>query len=178
MREARYPDRETDEKKVHNTKYKVCVICVHLARVFLTLSAVSRTGGLWCQHSTTTRANVRNVSEPGEGEIVVKCSREKKGNILKVFFSVLSQPCHLGGHSGLICRTQTTYKHQHVREKRQRDFLYFANPLYISLARESYYLVHILKARIWWNNIVERKLVVFALSHLVIRIRSNDLWLS
>merc|ERR1712126_496279 len=28
-------------------------------------------------------------------------------------------------------------------------------------------LVHILKARIWGNNIVERKLVVFALSHLL-----------
>ena len=54
------------------------------------------------------------------------------------------------------------------------DFLYFAYPHYISSANESYYLVHILKARIWGNNIVERKLVVFALSHLAIRIRSND----
>ena len=97
--------------------------------------------------------------------------KREKGKYFKVFFSVLSQPCHLGGHSGLICRTQTTYKHQHVREKRQIDFLYFANPLYFSSARESYYLVHILKARIWRNNIVERKLVVFALSHLAIRIK-------
>ena len=54
------------------------------------------------------------------------------------------------------------------------DFLYFANPRYMSSASESYYLVHILKAWIWRNNIVERKLVVFALSHLAIRIRSND----
>ena len=54
------------------------------------------------------------------------------------------------------------------------DFLYFAHPHYISSASESYYLVHILKARIWGNNIVEGKLVVFALSHLAIRIRSKD----
>ena len=39
---------------------------IHLARVFFTLSAVSRTGGLWCQHSTTTRAKVRRVSEAGK----------------------------------------------------------------------------------------------------------------
>ena len=54
------------------------------------------------------------------------------------------------------------------------DFLYFAHPHYISSASESYYLVHILKARIWGNNIVEGKLVILALSHLAIGIRSNN----